>query len=528
MRRIQIRSITSRLVVLMLVSVFGFVGLAAFSAIQVKEAMMTERRAGLRAVTAGAISIARTYEGLEKAGKLTHKDAQSRAYDAILAFRYTDGGYIWMYTADGVCILHPRPERVGKNFLADKDAKGNLYIKDLLAAGAKKDGGFAKYWFPRLGSDEPSPKEGFMQTFEPWGWVIGTGVYTDDVDKAFKAQLFEMVAYRVLPLLAVIVVVGIAVSRSVTRPIRRVTDALTSANLSTRLDEGRKSTELEKLAGALNHTLDAVMHVVQDVVVVSRDLQVSARGLRDISDGIERVAATAMSSASKGTESARELSESIESLANGAEEMGASIQEIAANASDAARVAATAVAAAEQTNETVARLGQSSTEIGKVVQVINGIAGQTKLLALNATIESARAGESGKGFAVVATEVKELAQGTAEASEDIVVRVDSLVSDTDRAVHDIHGIGEVIGRINDYQVAIASAVEEQTATTNEMARVVSAAADGSKVFASLMVVVSADAALSEAGVGQLKDASEALVTTADTLQKAVSVFRITP
>ncbi len=158
--------------------------------------------------------------------------------------------------------------------------------------------------------------------------------------------------------------------------------------------------------------------------------------------------------------------------------MSASIREIAQNANEAARVAAGAVTEAEATNQTIARLGESSKEIGDVVKVISAIAGQTNLLALNATIEAARAGEAGKGFAVVADEVKELARETARATEDIARRVEAIQADTGGAVAAIGRIGEVIGQINDYQLTIASAVEEQTATTNEMSRSVAEAAAG--------------------------------------------------
>src|SRR3712207_4671236 len=159
--------------------------------------------------------------------------------------------------------------------------------------------------------------------------------------------------------------------------------------------------------------------------------------------------------------------------------MGASINEIAQNAAEAARVAGTAVQAAEETTRTVSKLGVSSQEIGEVVKTITSIAEQTNLLALNATIEAARAGEAGKGFAVVANEVKELAQETAKATEDIARRVDAIQADTAGATTAISGIAGIISQINDFQLTIASAVEEQGATTAEMNRSVSEAATGS-------------------------------------------------
>ncbi len=175
---------------------------------------------------------------------------------------------------------------------------------------------------------------------------------------------------------------------------------------------------------------------------------------------------------------AEQVSKSVQTVAASAEEMTASIKEIARNAHEAARVATSAVRVAEVTSGTISKLGDSSIEIGKVIKVITSIAEQTNLLALNATIEAARAGEAGKGFAVVANEVKELAKETAKATEDISRKIDAIQGDTTEAVKAIKEIRGIIGQVNDISTTIASAVEEQTATTNEIGRNVAQAAAG--------------------------------------------------
>ncbi len=220
-----------------------------------------------------------------------------------------------------------------------------------------------------------------------------------------------------------------------------------------------------------------------------------------------------------------QVSKNVQTVATGTEEMTASIKEIAKNAADAARVATQAVKVAETTNETVGKLGESSAEIGKVIKVITSIAQQTNLLALNATIEAARAGEAGKGFAVVANEVKELAKETAKATEDIGGKIEAIQGDTRSAVEAIQQISSIINQINDLQTTIASAVEEQTATTNEIGRNVSEAAKGSSEIAqNITSVAQAAQSTTEGATNTLKAAGE-LAKIASDLESLVSQFR---
>ena len=220
------------------------------------------------------------------------------------------------------------------------------------------------------------------------------------------------------------------------------------------------------------------------------------------------------------------VSKNVEMVATGAEEMSASIQEIAKSSNEAASVTKEAVRMAESTNETISRLGDSSGEIGKVINVITSIAEQTNLLALNATIEAARAGEAGKGFAVVANEVKELAKETAKATEDISSKIATIQSDTGGAVSAIGEVTAVITRINDIAGTIASAVEEQTATTNEIGRNASDASRAVSEIAQNINGVAKAAQETSTGAGDTFESAKALTQTSNEMKDLVNQFKL--
>jgi len=225
------------------------------------------------------------------------------------------------------------------------------------------------------------------------------------------------------------------------------------------------------------------------------------------------------------TRSAEDVSRNVSTLSAGSEQMSASIREISQNASEAAQVASTAVGIATTARHTVADLSTASVEIGNVVKLITAIAEQTNLLALNATIEAARAGESGKGFAVVAGEVKELAQETAKATDDITERVTAIQSGTDAAVDAISTITDIVGRISDFSTTIASAVEEQTATTNEMARNVTETADAAGQIAATITQVSEGASSTSEAAGEAARTTGTVATVVGDLKQTVGKFR---
>ncbi|MGC2324333.1 MAG: methyl-accepting chemotaxis protein, partial [Terriglobales bacterium] len=237
--------------------------------------------------------------------------------------------------------------------------------------------------------------------------------------------------------------------------------------------------DYESLKGAVNKLALQVRTAIGQIGKNVSALASASEELNRVSQQMGSGAEETSTQANVVSAASEQVTKNVQTVATGADEMGASIKEIAKNTAEATRVATTAVKTANTTNETINKLGQSSAEIGQVIKVITSIAQQTNLLALNATIEAARAGEAGKGFAVVANEVKELAKETAKATEDISRKIEAIQGDTSGAVAAIGQISTVIGQISDIQNTIASAIEEQSATTNEISRNLAEAAKGS-------------------------------------------------
>ncbi|WP_196470342.1 methyl-accepting chemotaxis protein [Planomonospora sp. ID91781] len=320
---------------------------------------------------------------------------------------------------------------------------------------------------------------------------------------------------------------ALVVSRLIVRPlgaVSRVLDAVARGDLTERAEVSSRD-EVGAMAVAVNQAGDSLRQTIEELATSADTLAASSTELSGVSDRIAASADEASTQAGNVAAAAGQVSQNVQTVSAGTEEMGASIREIAHNANEGATVASQAVTVATSTNETVAKLGASSAEIGSVIKTITSIAEQTNLLALNATIEAARAGDAGKGFAVVAGEVKDLAQETAKATEDISKRVEAIQADTESAVAAIAEISTIIGKINDYQLTIASAVEEQTATTGEMNRSVAEAAQGSADIAANISVLADAAHVTAEGVSESQRAAAELAGLSARLHTLVSGFR---
>src|SRR6202140_2990077 len=327
---------------------------------------------------------------------------------------------------------------------------------------------------------------------------------------------------------AIGIFVAVFLSRRIsgaTQSVLAQAEAIAAGDLTRDEMKIRSEDELGDLATAINKMSSSLKRMILAITENALQVASASEELNPTSQQITANSEETSAQADVVSKAAQQVSQNLQTVAAGAEEMGASIKEIAKNASEAAKVATSAVKVAETATATVSKLGESSTEIGQVIKVITSIAQQTNLLALNATIEAARAGEAGKGFAVVANEVKELAKETAKATEDISRKIEAIQTDTKAAVDAIASISGVINQINDISCTIATAVEEQNATTNEIGRTLAEAAKGSTDISKNIGGVAEAAHATTVGATDTSKSAHSLEKMAAELQTLVSQFR---
>ena len=352
---------------------------------------------------------------------------------------------------------------------------------------------------------------------------------TESLVQTANSNLIALFLTSFFTLLAALFVLFVLVRKLITKPMFAAVNlaneiagnnlAMEDLQVESEDESGEATMALNAMKNNLRSLLGAIGETAEQVAASSSELSATSQQITANSE--ETTAQAKVVSEAGG-----QVNTNLQTVASGAQEMNSTIGEIAKNATEAARVSGDAVAAAESANQTVSKLGDSSVEIGKVIEVITSIAQQTNLLALNATIEAARAGEAGKGFAVVANEVKELAKQTAKATEEIKQKITVIRENTGGAVAAIGGIKEVIDKISHISTVIATAVEEQSATTSEMSRNVTEAASGASTISSNIAGVAEAAQNTSTNVSEAQTATEQLARTANQLRELVGRFKL--
>ncbi len=495
---------------LMIVSLTISAGIALYFA---QAEMMQDRKDKLRALVETGVGIAAKFHEQERAGELSRAEAQDR-FRAVLDAMWFDGGreYLFSNTFDGVGFANSaKPKLIGESMWGMTDSEGTPIVQEMARAAEQAGGGSLTYLWPRAGSDVPEPKLTYTLAFEPWDIYVGSGVYLDDVDAAFMS-LASKVGGAILILALVSAALVFAVQRDLVGSVtglaskmRRIADG----NLDVSIDEAGRGDEVGGMAKALQvfkdqaaekRRLEAETEEARKAAEAEKRrtfaeladrFQDSIGGLvTRLSQGavrMEEFSQTVSSSAEQSSQSANgvaaateESAQNVQTVASAAEELSSSIHEVSGQVGEAARIADDASGKAEQTSETVGSLKTSAEKIGAIVTLISEIAEQTNLLALNATIEAARAGEAGKGFAVVASEVKNLASQTAKATDEIGQQIGAMQGIAVEAAQAMEAIRTTNASMQQISAAIAAAVEQQSAATQEIARNAQQAAAGTQ------------------------------------------------
>ena len=537
-------------------SFVGLLGIAALDSRELASSLNQQKQIELKHLGELALGIVKEEHAAAQKGDIAVADAQKRAMARLAALRYGSNDYFWINDMLPRMVMHPiKPEMVGNDLSNYKDPNGKFLFVDFVEAVKKDGSGFVPYEWPKPGFDKPQPKLSYVVGFAPWNWVIGTGVYIDDLKAQTWVSTQRSLIFAGLILL-VTLAISIFVARRITAPLQRMTvtmNDLASGNLNVdvpgigrgdEVGEMAKAVEVFKSNAIARQTLEgeqreaqtravagrkadmsrmaddfeaAVGQIVEAVSSASTQLELSADTLTSTAERAEELATTVAAAS-------EEASTNVQSVASATEEMSSSVNEISRQVQQSARMASEAVGQAKATNDRVSELSKAASRIGDVVELINTIAGQTNLLALNATIEAARAGEAGRGFAVVASEVKALAEQTAKATGEIGQQVSGIQAATQESVDAIREISGTIERLSEISSTIAAAVEEQGAATQEISRNVQQAAQGTQQVSSNIGDVQRGATETGSASAQVLSAAQSLSGDSNRLKLEVGKF----
>ena len=547
-------SVSRKLAAQACLSILVILVMAAINLFGVRQTLMSERKASVKQATENAASLAAYYQKQAESGAMSDADARAAGANALRALRFGQGGYIYVYDSQGVLLVHARKELEGRDMSDAKDPNGVYFAREALK-NAQAGGGFSAYSFTKPGQgDAIFPKISYDSRFAPWGWTIGNGVYVDDIDATFRHE--AMILGGVL-----IVVVGVmlalnrTISKSISVPLRTLTAImreLAAGNLDMRIsgvdrrDEiggmaaavevfkgnGLEMRRLAKLQDEERAAKEKRARAVEDLVrqfeataaKLAQSLSGSATELKGTAQSMSAAASQATSQASSAESAASQATTNVQMVAAAAEQLTSSINEISHQVSQSARIATEASEETGRTNQRVQGLASAADRIGQVVKLINDIASQTNLLALNATIEAARAGEAGKGFAVVAGEVKNLANQTGRATEEIGQQIAAVQEETRITVEAIRSISAVIDQVRRISSGIAAAVEQQGIATREIARNVEEAARGTSDVSSNIGGVTESAQTTRDSSNHILSAAGTLAAESETLRAEVTQF----
>lgn len=473
----------------------------------------------IKAQVDNVISLCQSIYNRYEKGEYTLDEAEKLAADQIRDLRYGNNGYFWVDTYDGTNVVLLGNDTEGTNRMDAVDTNGFAYMQAIISAGRQENGGFTDYVFPREGETEPSPKRAYSKAFEPFGWVLGTGNYTDDIDDevlGVKNEFSSFASNSRMQIIGIAVVMEVIlilvltmITVSIVKPLRKSLTHINEMaqgdfskefeqNLLKRKDDfGQLADSLEKMRSEMNELIGEVKSEALEITGMVQEIDTS---LQALDDQIENVSATTEELAA-GMEETAASSEEMNAMSHEIESAAKSIAERSQDgATEADEIRDRAVKIKKDTDENDRRTRSIHEEINesltkalediKVVDQINVLAksimditGQTNLLALNASIEAARAGEAGKGFAVVADEIRVLAEQSKaavshiqEVTGNVTAAVENLANDAERllefvgndVVESLGGFAEMANSYNSDAANVDSLVTDFSASSEQL------------------------------------------------------------
>jgi methyl-accepting chemotaxis protein len=517
MFRLQSISIAQRLGLLIGSSILGIVALSAVFLWSERTLVMEERQLGVRQTVETAHGMVAHFHAQVAAGKMPEDEAKQRALAALKALRYSGNEYFWVNDMSPKMVMHPiRPELEGKDLSDNKDPTGQRLFVEFVKVVKAQGAGYVAYMWPKPGSDKPVQKASYVKGFEPWGWIIGSGVYVDTVDTAIGKRMLNA-GMGTVALAALLLGLSVLITRSILRQLGG--EPAAAADMTHRIAQGDLTVNV-----ALKHNdTSSLLHAIEA-------MRESFAGIvGQVRSGSESVA-TASAEIAQGNNdlSARteQQASALEETAASMEELGSTVKQNADSARQANQLAQSASTVAVkggevvgQVVETMKGINDASRKIADIISVIDGIAFQTNILALNAAVEAARAGEQGRGFAVVASEVRSLAGRSAEAAKEIKQLINASVERVEKGTALVDQAGETMTEVVSSIKRVTDIMGEISAASNEQA---SGVAQVGEAVTQMDQATQQNAALVE----EMAAAASSLKSQAQDLVQVVAVFNL--